>query len=50
MGPPDEFYAARDPAASGRARLRVVVAVRRIADIALSVAVCASRDEETRAA
>jgi hypothetical protein len=31
MGSPTESYAARDPATDGRARLRVVVVVRRIA-------------------
>jgi hypothetical protein len=33
MGPPERFYAARDPATDGRARLRVVVAVVRIANM-----------------
>jgi hypothetical protein len=50
MGAASKSYAARDPAACGRARLRVVVAVMRIANIMLSVAVCGKKSEETKPA
>jgi hypothetical protein len=41
------FYAARDPATVGRARLRVVVVSVRIANIVSSVAVCGAWSQET---